>query len=96
MADCAAPQAERVAPENMTSGAGVKRMFFCFGRMSDHTSSFMPTMAATNWPIWSDGAPVWRVVCWRGACSSTVWPPPRKLFSISAPPIRMRGSMPSA
>ena len=73
-------------------GAGVNLTPFCAGSTSDQTSSFCARMAETKRPIWSVGAPVRA----GRAGADWVWTVCVAPLSICAPPMRMRGSMPSA
>src|SRR5262245_7712723 len=81
------PQAELVIPENITNRGGE----YCrpaAWKISFQRSSVSPSTAATNWPVSSGGALRFSPVVLRSYCC---WPPVR----ISAPPMRMRGSIPN-
>ena len=71
MADCAAPQPERVAPEKSTSFGGRYCLFTCAGRTSFQTSSVLPRIAAAKRPISS-----WRRSLRGPAAADTLPPPP--------------------
>src|SRR5215471_11660286 len=96
MADCAKPQPDRVAPENITS-VGDSYVLPYWAKISCHCASVPPSTADTNCPIWSEGAPV-RVSRWGAPSRDPGYdcccelPPPDK---ISAPPISKLGSIPS-